>query len=109
VDWHCFGVGSRNCNNRFNSKVMSASYNQAINGQVAEKNSALNTLNANSGKEYLTGSPAELEQTAKEKSTLPGENPKVIGDGFTWWKFGLILLGAFGIFYIALKNKWIRI
>jgi hypothetical protein len=94
---------------------MSASYNQAINGQVAEKNSALNTLNANSGKEYLTGSPAELEQTAKEKSTLPGENPKVIGDGFidlktlTWWKFGLILLGAFGIFYIALKNKWIRI
>jgi hypothetical protein len=87
----------------------------AVNGQVAVKNAALGELNSQSGKEYLTTGQSGVEQTASENSTIPGEDPKWIGSTYldfrtiSWWQSVALTAVAIGLFYLAIKNKWIRV
>lgn len=88
---------------------------QAKHNQVATKNAALFSLNNQSGKQYLTTAQNNVETTAKEKSEAPGEKPKSILPGFmdpsklTWFQAVAVTAAALVLFYLALKNKWIRV
>jgi hypothetical protein len=90
--------------------VDSAKYNQ-----VRTKNLALKSINEQGGKGTLTSSPSSVEYTARQKAEQPGEPPGSITSSFsapkglTTLTVILIVVGALGLFYLALKKKWIRV
>ena len=87
----------------------------AIFQQVTEKNAALESVNQLGGTHYTTAGKQTTEETGQEKATVPGESgSQVAGQmadkkGLSLIQVLLIAGGAIALFYLALKNKWIKV